>query len=64
VNELKSARLILELLQQKLSSKISSNQDNVNRINVSHAVTNQGINTEWVEVFYRYSGVINKDKDK
>jgi hypothetical protein len=35
VNELKSARLIIELLQRESSTKITSNQDYVNRSDVS-----------------------------
>jgi hypothetical protein len=62
VNELKSAQLIIELLQQESSVKITSNQDDVNRSDVSQIVINQGINTEWVEVSCRYSGVINRIK--
>jgi uncharacterized protein (UPF0147 family) len=54
--ELKSTRLIIELLQQELSAKLTSNNNDV--------VTNNSINTNWVEVSVRHSGVISKDKDK
>jgi hypothetical protein len=45
VEELKSARLIVELLQDS-STRITSNQDDVNRNNISHIATNQVINAD------------------
>jgi hypothetical protein len=56
VEELKSTRLIIELLQQELSAKLTSNKNDV--------VTNKSINTKWVEVSSRHSGVICNNKDK
>jgi hypothetical protein len=50
LEELKSARLIIELLQQESSTRITSNQDCVNTNNISHIATNQVINADWVEV--------------
>jgi hypothetical protein len=61
VEELKSARLIIELLQQESVPKITSKQD-IRRSNASHVATNQGTNTDWVEESSRCSGPINKDK--
>jgi hypothetical protein len=49
LEELKS-QLIIELLQQESSTRITSNQDGVNTNNISHVATNQVINTDWVEV--------------
>jgi hypothetical protein len=41
VEELKSARLIIELLQQESSTEITSNQDDINRNNISRVTSNQ-----------------------
>jgi hypothetical protein len=49
VDELKSARLITELLRQQSFTKITSNQGDINRSNISHLATNQVVNAEWVE---------------
>jgi hypothetical protein len=64
VEELKSARLIIELLQQESSTKITSNQDDINRNNISYVTSNQAINVDWVEVSSKCCGETNKDKDK
>jgi predicted DsbA family dithiol-disulfide isomerase len=62
VEELKSARLIIELLQQKSSTIISSKQDDSNRNSISYGVSSQAINAEWVEVSSKCNGSINKDR--
>jgi hypothetical protein len=46
----------VELLQQELSAKLTSNKNNV--------VTDKSINTKWVEVSSRHNGVISNDKNK
>jgi hypothetical protein len=56
VEELKSMRLIIELLQQELSAKLTSNKNDI--------VTDKSIHAKWVEVSSRHSGVISNDKDK
>jgi hypothetical protein len=56
VELLKSTRLIIELLQQELSAKLTSNKN--------YIVTNESINTKWVGVSSKHSGVISNDKDK
>jgi hypothetical protein len=45
VKELKSARLIIELLQQESSTKITSNHVNINRYNTSFLATNHVVNS-------------------
>jgi hypothetical protein len=64
VEELKSARLIIELLQQESATNITSNQDDTNRNNIYHETTNQVINAEWEEVNSKCCGATNKDKDR
>jgi hypothetical protein len=64
VEELESARLIIELLRQASATNITSNQDDASRNNVSHVSTNQVRNAEWVEVNSKRCGATNKDKDK
>jgi hypothetical protein len=64
MEELKSALLIIVLLQQESSTRITSNYDDINRNNLPHVGINQAINAEWAEVISRRCGATNKDKDK
>ena len=60
--ELKSARLIIELLQRESVPRITSNQVDSRGSRASLATTNQDLNTEWREVSLRCKGSNNKDK--
>jgi hypothetical protein len=55
--ELKSARIIIELLQLESVPRITLNQ-----VDASLVAINQDLNTEWREVSTRCRGSINKDK--